>query len=139
MIVLDTNVISEVMLPAPSPVMLAWLRAIPISELATTTICLAEIGYGLSRLPAGRRRNNRETRFNTYRSQVLGSRIFSFDGLAADTYGALVAERERSGRPIRGPDGYIAAIAVSRGLAIATRDTRGFEGCGLELVNPWAD
>jgi predicted nucleic acid-binding protein len=138
MIILDTNVISEIMLPSPSPLVLAWLRAMPIPELATTTICLAEIGYGLARLPSGRRRSEREGRFNSYSAQVFENRIFAFDGLAADTYGELVAARERGGRPMRGADGFIAAIAASRGLAIATRDLGGFEGSGVELVNPWA-
>ncbi|HZK91708.1 MAG TPA: PIN domain-containing protein [Stellaceae bacterium] len=70
MIILDTNVISEVMLPSPSLVVLSWLRGVPIFELATTAICIAEIGYGLARLPFGRRRSEREARFNTYRAQV---------------------------------------------------------------------
>jgi len=137
MIILDTNVISEVMLPSPSPAVLAWLRGVPIFDLATTTVCLAEIGYGLARLPFGRRRSEREALFNNYRVQVFENRIFAFDALAADTYGELVAARERSGRPLAGPDGFIVAIAASRGFGIATRDIRGFEGCGLDLVNPW--
>jgi len=138
MIILDTNVISEVMLPSPSPAVLAWLRGVPTFDLATTTICLAEIGYGLARLPFGRRRSEREALFNNYRAQVFEDRIFAFDGLAADTYGELIAARERAGRPLPGLDGLIAAIAVSRGLAVATRDIHGFEGCGIPIVDPWA-
>ncbi len=137
MIILDTNVISEVMLPSPSPVVLAWLRGIPIFDLATTTICVAEIGYGLARLPSVRRRSEREALFNNYRVQIFENRIFAFDTIAADVYGELVAERQRAGRPLAGPDGFIAAIAVSRGLSVATRDISGFDGCGIELVNPW--
>jgi predicted nucleic acid-binding protein len=137
MIILDTNVISEVMLPSPSPMVLSWLRSLPIFELATTTICIAEIGYGLARLPYGRRRSERAARFDSYRVQIFENRIFAFDALAADAYGELMATRERNGRPLEGPDGFIAAIASSRGLAVATRDIRGFEGCGVELVNPW--
>jgi predicted nucleic acid-binding protein len=138
MIVLDTNVISEVMLPSPSPAVLAWLRGSPIFELATTTICVAEINYGLARLPFGRRRAEREAKFNNYRGQIFENRVFAFDTLAADAYGELVAARERSGRPLEGADGFIAAIALSRGLDIATRDVRGFEGCGVRVINPWA-
>jgi toxin FitB len=137
MIILDTKVISEVMLPSPSAAVLAWLRAMPIGELATTTICLAEIGYGLARSPFGHRRRECEALFSRYRSEIFESRIFAFDSLAADTYGELVAGRDRAGRPLVGPDGFIAAIAASRGLGIATRDVRGFEGCGIEVVNPW--
>jgi toxin FitB len=137
MIILDTNVISEVMLPSPSPTVLAWLRGIPIVELATTAICVAEIAYGLARSPTGRRRNEREALFRNYRAQVFGNRIFAFDAAAADAYGEMIAARERSGRPPEGSDGFIAAIALSRGLPIATRDVSGFEGCGIDLINPW--
>jgi predicted nucleic acid-binding protein len=137
MIILDTNVISEVMTPSPSLAVLAWLRAMPVFDLATTTICIAEIGYGLARLPFGRRRRQREALFNSYRAQVFENRIFPFDALAADIYGELIAARDRSGRPLEGPDGFIAAIAVSRGASVATRDIGGFEGCGIPVVNPW--
>jgi len=137
MIILDTNVISEVMLPSPSSVVLAWLRGIPIFDLATTTISIAEIGFGLARLPFGRRRSEREALFSNYRAQIFETRIFAFDTLAADTYGELIADRERLGRRLDGPDAFIAAIAASRGLSIATRDISDFEDCGIELVNPW--
>jgi hypothetical protein len=137
MIILDTNVISEAMLPSPSPTVMNWLDARPALDLATTTISVAEIGFGLARLPFGRRRTERERLFNSFIARALGVRIFGFDRLAADTYGELVAARARSGRPLDGPDGFIAAIASSRGLGIATRDIRGFEGCGIALVNPW--
>jgi len=136
-IILDTNVISEVMRPSPSSVVLAWLRSIPVHELATTTICVAEIGYGLARLPYGRRRSQQEAAFASYRAQVFEDRIFAFDVLAADAYGELVASRERLGRPLEGPDGFIAAIALSRGLSVATRDVGGFGDCGFSVVNPW--
>jgi predicted nucleic acid-binding protein len=137
MIILDTNVISEAMSPSPSPAVLAWLDAVPIFELATTTINVAEIRYGLARLPFGRRRSDLEARFNNYRARVFESRVFGFDTLAADTYGELVAARERSGRPLDGPDGFIAAIAASRGLGVATRDIGDFDSCGLQVMNPW--
>lgn len=137
MIVLDTNVISEVMRPSPSAVVLAWLRSTPVHELATTTICIAEIGYGLARLPYGRRRSQQEAAFASYRAQIFEGRVFAFDALAADTYGELVASRERLGRPLDGPDGLIAAIVLSRGLSVATRDVGGFSDCGFPVVNPW--
>jgi len=138
MIILDTNVISEVLLPSPSPLVSDWMDAVPAFDLATTTINIAEIRYGVARLPFGRRRARLENQFNSLVARAFGPRIFAFDALAADTYGELVAARERNGRPLGGPDGFIAAIAASRGLGIATRDVRGFEGCGIELVNPWA-
>jgi predicted nucleic acid-binding protein len=136
-IVLDTNVISEVMRPLPSAAVLAWLRSMPLHELATTTICVAEIGYGLARLPYGRRRTQREAAFARYRAHIFEDRIFAFDVLAADAYGELVAVRERLGRPLEGADGLIAAIALSRGVSVATRDVGGFGDCGFPVVNPW--
>jgi predicted nucleic acid-binding protein len=137
MIILDTNVISEAMLASPSPVVMEWLAARPTFELATTTISIAEIGFGLARLPFGRRRTERETLFRQILERSFGARILGFDRLAADAYGELIAARERDGRPLSGLDALIAAIASSRGLPIATRDIRGFEGCGIELLNPW--
>lgn len=138
MIILDTNVISEVMRPLPSPAVMDWLTAHPTFELATTTITIAEIRFGLARLPFGRRRTDRERLFETLLSRSLGDRIFSFDRPAADAYGQLIAAREREGRPMPGFDGLIASIALSRGVGIATRDVGGFADCGIDVVNPWA-
>jgi predicted nucleic acid-binding protein len=137
MIILDTNVISEVMLPRPSPSVTEWMDGISALELATTTISIAEIRYGLARLPFGRRRQRMEGLFNTLMHRAVANRIFGFDTRAADIFAELAVARDRTARPFRGFDGLIAAIAVSRGVAVATRDTRGFEGCGLEIVNPW--
>lgn len=137
MIILDTNVISEAMLPRPSPVVMAWLDGIPTFDLATTTISIAELRFGLARSPFGRRRGERERLLNVVLERSLGDRIFGFDRLAADIYGDLLAARERAGRPLPGPDGFIAAIAVSRGLGIATRNTDDFADCGIDVVNPW--
>jgi len=113
------------------------LRAMPIHELATTTVCIAEIGYGLARLAYGRRRGEREVLFERYRVQIFENRVFAFDALAADAYGELIAGRERAGRPLRGADGFIAAIAASRGLSVATRDVAGFSDCGFDVIDPW--
>ena len=137
MIILDTNVISEVMAVQPSRAVAAWMDATPTFDLATTTINIAEIRYGLARLPFGRRRARLGARFESILARAFGTRVFAFDGLAAATYGKLVAARERGGRPLEGPDGFIAAIAASRGSPIATRDTRDFEGCGIAVINPW--
>jgi len=93
MIILDTNVISEVMLRSPSPAVMGWLAARPAFEFATTTINIAEGRFGLARLPYGRRRTEREARFNNFLARAYAGRNFSFDGLAADTYGELVAAR----------------------------------------------
>jgi toxin FitB len=137
MIILDTNVISEVMRVSPDPAVLDWLRAQPLVGLATTTITLAEIRYGLARLRFGRRRRDLETKFNSFVSRGLSDRAFAFDAAAAEAYGDIVVARERAGRRLEGFDGLIAAIAKSRGLAIATRDTPDFADCGIPVVSPW--
>ncbi len=137
MILLDTNVISEVMRPYPAAAVLDWLRARAVGELATTTVNIAEIRYGLARLGFGRRRVDLEARFGNLIARGFANRIFDFDGPAADAYGDLVVSRERFGRRLEGFDGLIAAIARSRGLPIATRNTHDFGGCGIEVVSPW--
>jgi toxin FitB len=113
MIILDTNVISELMRAKPEPLVLDWFRARPLREIATTTINVAEIRYGLARLPFGRRRRDLEIKFNSLASRGFANRVFDFDATAADAYGDLVVARERAGRRLEGFDGLIAAIAKS--------------------------
>ena len=139
MIVLDTNVVSELMRPQPEPRVMAWLQAHPLQDLATTTITLAEIGVGLARLPESRRRFNLETKFQTFVTRGLGPRVFGFDVTAAAVYGEMVATRERGGRPLNGFDGLIAAIARARDAVIATRNVGDFADCGVPVMNPWDD
>ena len=137
MIVLDTNVVSELMRPQPEPRVLAWLQTQPLQDLATTTITLAEIGVGLARLPESRRRFNLETKFHTFVARGLGPRVFGSDAAAASVYGEMVATRERGGRPLNGFDGLIAAIARAKDAVIATRNIDDFADCGVPIVNPW--
>jgi len=129
MILLDTNVLSELMRPAPEPAVLNWLRSQVVRDVGTTTINVAEIRYGLARLPTGQRRADLERRFAAFPARGLATRIFDFDGPAADAYGDLIVARERSGRPLEGFDGLIAAIARSRGYEIATRNVNDFTNC----------
>src|SRR3954453_12757676 len=129
MIVLDTNVVSELMRPHPEPRVMAWLQAQPPQDLATTTITLAEIGVGLARMPESRRRFNLETKFQAFVARGLGPRVLGFDAAAAAVYGEMVAMRERGGRPLNGFDGLITAIARARGATVATRNLSDFEGC----------
>jgi predicted nucleic acid-binding protein len=137
MIILDTNVISEIMRANPALVVLDWFRTYAFAELATTTINLAEIRYGLARLPFGRRRHDLEARLDSFMSRGFSERLFDFDAAAADAYGDIVVAREHAGRPLEGFDGLVAAIAKSRGLPIATRNTDDFEHCGVAVVSPW--
>ena len=137
MIILDTNVISELMRAKPEPVVVDWFRVRSLLEMATTTINLAEIRHGLARLPFGRRRRDLEVTFNSLAARGFANRVFDFDAPAANAYGDLAVERERVGRRLEGFDGLIAAIAKSRGLPIATRNTDDFEGCGIDIIDPW--
>ncbi|HEU0217648.1 MAG TPA: type II toxin-antitoxin system VapC family toxin [Stellaceae bacterium] len=137
MIILDTNVISEAMRATPDASVASWLHSQPPFELATTTINVAELKFGIARLSPGPRRADLEARFDDLVQRGLLRRVLGFDAAAGDAFAELAASRQRSGRPLVGFDGLIAAIAVSRGLAIATRDVRGFEDCGIEVVNPW--
>ena len=136
MIVVDTNVASELMRPAPSDVVAEWVRAHRGAHLCTTAITLAEIGYGIERLPSGRRkallqRTARDV-FAAFEDFVL-----AFDAQAATHYPGIVAARDRAGMPIDGFDAQIASICRARGAALATRNTKDFERTGIDLIDPW--
>ena len=137
MIILDTNVVSEAMKPAPHAGVMAWLREQPLEELATTAITLAEINYGLRRLPHGRRRGDLEARLRAFMAHGFGNRVLAFDAIAADAYAEIVVARQSAGRPIEAFDAMIAAIARSHGAAVASRNVADFESCGLPVLDPW--
>ena len=135
-LVLDTNVVSELMRDPMDRRVLAWIDRQPHRQLFVTAVTEAEIRAGVERLPLGRRRRELgEAAERAFR--VFAGRILPLDSAAALEYAAVVAERQSAGRPIGGFDALIAAIARARGAAIATRDVGGFEGLGIELVNPW--
>jgi hypothetical protein len=138
-ILLDTNVVSEVMAPLPAGSVLAWLDARDAATIFISTVTIAEIGYGLQVLPAGRRRQLLEDRFEEFVELGFERRILSFDDDAARAYAPLMARRRAIGRPMSIPDGQIAAIARANRFAIATRNVRDFEECGLEILNPFED
>jgi predicted nucleic acid-binding protein len=138
-IILDTNVISELMRPQPDPSVLAWVAARPRAMLYTTSINKAEILYGIAALPAGRRRSALAAAAIAMFSEDLADRVLPFDDGAADRYADIVAERRRAGRPIEAFDALIAASALAAGAAIATRDIGGFEELGVTLFDPWKD
>jgi predicted nucleic acid-binding protein len=137
MIVLDTNVISELMRPEPSPTVAAWIANQPNSSLYTTSINEAELHYGIEKMPDGRRRNAFAAAVEALLAEEFAGRVLSFGGAAAKHYGEIVARRRSAGKPIEAFDALIAATASVAGAAIATRDIGGFEGCGLTLINPW--
>ena len=137
MIVLDTNVISELTRPTPSPTVLRWYRT--QDDSYTTAITQAEMLYGLELMPKGRRKQETLEALNIIFKEAFAGRIFVFDSAAAALYADVAASRRRIGRPIKYPDAQIAAIARSRGAAVATRNTADFEHCGIEVINPWTD
>ncbi|MHB8949516.1 MAG: PIN domain-containing protein [Rhodoferax sp.] len=137
MIVVDTNVISEVMRPLPLPAVLKWLNAQDGNELFISTVTLAEIAYGLRVLPEGQRRWQLHSRFEQFVTQAFEERVLDFTAVAARAYAEIMAHRKEIGRPLSLPDGQIASIAHVHGFALATRNIKDFEDCGLELINPF--
>jgi hypothetical protein len=137
MIVLDTNVLSELMRPAPSERVVRWVAAQPATSLYTTSITQAEILHGIMLLPSGRRRNSLQTAAEAMFSEDFGGRILPFGSDATHPYARIAAERRRAGRPISHFDAQIAAIARSAGAKIATRNVADYEACGVQVINPW--
>lgn len=138
MIVLDTNVVSEVMKTAPSARVLDWLNSQATSGLFMTAVTVGEIEFGLQSLPTGRRRQLLRTRFEQFTARGFEGRVLAFDETAARTYGEIMAARREMGRPKSIADSQIAAIARVNGFTVATRNTADFEDCGVDLVNPFA-
>jgi predicted nucleic acid-binding protein len=136
-IVLDTNIISEMMRPNPEIRVVEWLAAQPLSSMFTTTVTQAEILYGLALLPEGRRRDDLVAAVRPIFDETMAGRILPFDGDAARAYPAIVVDRRQSGHPISQFDAQIAAIVRSRGASLATRNTRDFAGCGIDMIDPW--
>lgn len=137
MIVLDTNVISELTRQSPADAVLEWLDALPSAEVATTAISAAEMLYGVGRLPPGRRRTALEQEVHALIHDDLAGRAHPFDLAAAEVYAIVVTDREKLGRPISVADAQIAAICRSHQAALATRNTSDFEGTGVALIDPW--
>jgi predicted nucleic acid-binding protein len=138
MLILDTNVISETMLPEPSPRVLAWWSQQDKSgELHVTTVTVAEILFGIEILPRGKRHAKLLAEAEAMFSEDFAGRILPFDEDAARVFPQVAATRRGQGRPMAEFDAQIAAIARSRGAALATRNIADFEGCGVRLVNPW--
>jgi len=136
MIILDTNVASELMKPSPAPVVRDWVRARCGKELYTTSITLAEIRYGIERLPAGRRRDllkaTADDVFAAFEDQVL-----PFDAAAAAHYPIIVTRRDHAGLPIDGFDAQIASICRTHDAALATRNRKDFHDTGIDVIDPW--
>ena len=137
MVVLDTNVVSELMLAAPSPEVLAWMDGLRRGELFVTAVTEAEIRTGIAFLPKGARRQGLADAAERTLAVLFEGRVLPFDSGAARAYADIAADRRAAGRPISQSDCQIAAIAFSRGMAVATRDARDFSGTGVEVIDPW--
>lgn len=137
MILLDTNVISELMRTDPAPAVLDWIDRQDNEALWTSSITIGEIRYGLALLPHGQRRSRLEAAFEQFVRRGFKHRIVDFDQVAAERYGEIMASRRNLGRPMAQLDGQIGAIGAVGGFAIATRNTLDFRDCGLDLIDPF--
>jgi predicted nucleic acid-binding protein len=137
MFVLDTNILSALMSPAPAPEVTTWVARQSPRVLFTTAVSQAEILAGIAVMPEGRRRLALEDAARAMFEGEFNGRVLPFDAASAGAYAAIFDARKRAGRPIAPLDLMIAAVARARGAAVVTRDTGGFEGGGLELINPW--
>ena len=137
MIVLDTNVVSELMRRSPDPTVEAWAEGYALEDLFFSAVGEAELRYGAAIMPAGQRRVTLVADIEAMLRASFESRILPFDSAAARAYAEIAAARRAAGRPISHADNQIAAIAYSRGMAVATRNIRDFEDMGIALINPW--
>ncbi|MBV9993156.1 MAG: type II toxin-antitoxin system VapC family toxin [Alphaproteobacteria bacterium] len=137
MIILDTNVLSEPARPRPSEAVIGWLNAQARADVFTTAVTEAEILLRVELMPAGRRRNTLTEQVRRTFDEDFHGRVLPFDSVAARAYATLVASRQKAGKPLQDADAQIAAIALSRGASVATRNVGHFSGCGLDIINPW--
>ena len=137
MIVLDTNVVSEMMRTEPALNVVAWLNSQDASLLFLTAVTVGEVRYGLRVLPQGKRRRLLEEGFERILAEAFPGRILAFDEMAAHRYGEIMGRRKEIGRPLAILDGQIASIAWSNGCSVATRNVQDFIECGVEVINPF--
>lgn len=136
MIVLDTNVVSEAMKPGPHPAVRAWLNNQAAETLYLSSVTLAELLFGISALPVGKRKDMLGQALDGL-MRLFRDRVLPFDTDAARRYAELAMTAKAAGRGFPTPDGYIAAIAASRGFIVASRDTEPYVAAGVSVINPW--
>ena len=139
MIVLDTNVVSELMRPSPDPAVERWVAARPAAHLFFSAVGEAELRYGVAIMSAGRRRDTLASAIEAMLREDFAGRVLPFDSDAARAYAEIASSRRAAGRPLAQADGQIAAITRTRGMALATRNVRDFEDTGTTLLDPWTD
>ncbi len=137
MILLDTNVVSEPLRPAPDARVVEWLDAQPLETLFLSAITVAELRAGLAVLPSGRRRTALLDKLETRVLPLFAGRVLPFDLSCTQAYAQMLAKARAAGLGIATADGYIAAIAASMGFAVASRDTSPFKAAGLRVIDPW--
>jgi len=136
-IVLDSNVLSETLRPKPASKVLDWLGSQPITAMFTTAVSAAELFYGVALLADGQRKRSLHSVVTQIFIDKLAGRVLPFDVAAAREYADIASTRHRAGRPISVADAQIAAVARSRGAALATRNVADFSLCGLDVIDTW--
>lgn len=139
MILLDTNVISELMRAEPAQIVLGWFGQHDSADLFISAVTEAELRTGVAILPDGQRRDRLQLAIDAMIDQDFQSRVLPFDSLAARAYAEIAAQRRAAGRPIAEADCQIAAIARANAAMVATRNVRDFDKCGVAVINPWED
>jgi predicted nucleic acid-binding protein len=137
-ILLDTNVVSEPLRATPEPRIIEWLDAQSLETLFLSVITVAELRYGVARMPSGRRRSALRGRLETKVLPAFAGRVLTFDLPATQAYAERMAKAQAAGRSIGVADGLIAAIAVVNGMTVATRDTTPFSALGVPVIDPWS-
>ena len=137
MILLDTNVVSEPLRPAPESRVIEWIDAQPLETLFLSAITVAELRAGVALLPAGKRRSGLRQNLEKRVLPLFAGRVLPFDLACTAAYAELMARARAAGLAVAATDGYIAAIAAANGFAVATRDTGAFEAAGAAVINPW--
>ena len=137
MILLDTNVISELMRAEPARIVLDWFGNHDAGDLFISAVTEAELRTGVAILPEGQRRDRLQLALDAMIDQDFQARVLPFDSPAAKAYADIAAQRRAVGRPIAEADCQIAAIARAIGAPIATRNVNDFDGCGVRVINPW--
>lgn len=137
MIVLDTNVISELMRKSPQLEVVRWVDAFDAADVFMTVVTAAELMYGVARLPASRRKERLSVKVRALLADDFADQVLPFDTPAAIQYADIVASRERSGRPLSMADAQIAAICRQWSAGVATRNVADFTETGIDVVDPW--
>jgi toxin FitB len=137
MILLDTNIVSEIYRPVPDPSIVGWIDSQPRASMYLCAPVLAELRFGMERLAESSRKDRLRESIDRLEGELYRNRILAFDAAAASAYGRMAPTCQRLGKPIGQMDLLIAAIASIHGAAVATRNFRDFDGLGLQLINPF--